>query len=53
MRLLEELQFRHTLMQRFFDACVASGTTDIESNLHYLDYMLAKERAESLGEDLH
>ena len=51
-RLLEELQFRHTLMQRFFDACVASGTTDIESNLHYLDYMLAKERAESLGEDL-
>lgn len=54
-RLLEELQQRRTMMQRFYEISQLSRTDDIQSNLHFLDYLLAKdlaEQSESEAQDL-
>jgi len=50
-RLLEELQQRRTMMQRFYEITNLSGTDDVLSNLHFLDYLLARDLADTAARE--
>ncbi len=43
LRVVEELQQRHSTLNEFFMAYVYSNTENIQANLHYLDYMKLKQ----------
>lgn len=53
-RLAEELRDREATIEAFFDACLRSGTDNIQANLHFLDYWRCRTEAENRrdqGED--
>lgn len=39
---IEELTNRDARLQEFYEACAQSGTTNIQANLHYLDFLRLK-----------
>ncbi|MFN8549292.1 MAG: AAA family ATPase [Candidatus Eisenbacteria bacterium] len=46
LRTLEELRTRRTTLAKFYQACSAAQTENIRAALHYLDYLLLKEKGE-------